>query len=134
MRNEEARENILRRRGRPTKEEQEANKGNIVNFIRGNNPGYAVARLQRDRPDLHERVLAGELSPHAAAIEAGFRKRTVSIPLEPKAAAAALRRHFTNEELAELIEALVYAGGAYLSYTTACVREDPRPRNAKVRP
>ena len=60
----------LRRPGRPTKEEQEEiNKANNVRFIYGNNPSNAVARLQRDRPDLHERILAGDLSPHAAAVE-----------------------------------------------------------------
>ena len=38
---------------------------------------YWLARLRRDRPDLAERVTAGELSINAASIEAGFRKRTV---------------------------------------------------------
>jgi hypothetical protein len=37
----------------------------------------ALRRLRKDRPDIHARVLAGELSPHAGMIEAGFRKRTV---------------------------------------------------------
>jgi hypothetical protein len=41
----------------------------------GNSRDYALARLRRDRPDLAARAEAGELSPHAAAIEAGFRKR-----------------------------------------------------------
>lgn len=38
---------------------------------------YAHARLRKDRPDIHARVLAGEISPHAAMVEAGFRKRVV---------------------------------------------------------
>lgn len=41
---------------------------------RGNSPTYALRRLKRDRPDLAERVMSGELSANAAAIEAGFRK------------------------------------------------------------
>lgn len=49
-------------------------------------------KLRKDRPDLHAQVLAGELSPHAAMVEAGFRKRTITVPLEP-GAAATLRRH-----------------------------------------
>jgi hypothetical protein len=36
---------------------------------------YDLARLKRDRPDLAEKVIAGELSANAAAIEAGFRKK-----------------------------------------------------------
>lgn len=39
----------------------------------GNSIEAALRRLRRDRPDLHARVLAGELSAHHAAIEAGFR-------------------------------------------------------------
>ena len=38
---------------------------------------YALRRLKRDRPDLAERVMSGELSANAAAIEAGFRKKPV---------------------------------------------------------
>ncbi len=35
----------------------------------------ALRRLRKDRPDLHARVLSDELSPHAAMVEAGFRRR-----------------------------------------------------------
>ena len=38
---------------------------------------YAIARLRKDRPAIHARVLAGEITPHAGMIEAGFRKRSV---------------------------------------------------------
>jgi hypothetical protein len=40
---------------------------------RGTSRQYALRRLRNNRPDIHARVLAGELSPHAAMIEAGFR-------------------------------------------------------------
>jgi hypothetical protein len=40
----------------------------------GNSAAAALRRLERQRPDLLDRVLAGELSPHAAMITAGFRK------------------------------------------------------------
>ncbi len=36
---------------------------------------YTLARLKRDRPDLAQKVIDGELSAHAAAIKAGFRKK-----------------------------------------------------------
>jgi hypothetical protein len=47
---------------------------------RGNSPGYAARRLSRERPDLLEKVKAGELSAHRAMIEAGFRREKT--PLE----------------------------------------------------
>lgn len=83
--------------------------GNNVTELRpeGNTAAKALRRLRKDRPDLHARVIAGELSPHAAAVEAGFRKRTITITLEPQAAAATLRRHFTPEQVMDLIAALV---------------------------
>jgi len=49
------------RSGRPTKAEQEQrNKGDIITFIRGTNPDYLTARLARDRPDILERMKAGD--------------------------------------------------------------------------
>jgi hypothetical protein len=36
----------------------------------GNTAAKALRRLRKDRPDLHARVLGGDLSPHAAAVEA----------------------------------------------------------------
>jgi hypothetical protein len=43
----------------------------------GNSRAAFLRRLRKDRPDIHARVLAGELSPHASMIEAGFRKQPV---------------------------------------------------------
>lgn len=40
----------------------------------GNSAEQAIRRLRRHRPDIHARVMAGELSAHAGMIEAGFRK------------------------------------------------------------
>lgn len=39
----------------------------------GTSAEAALRRLRKDRPDPHERVLAGELSAHGAAVAAGFR-------------------------------------------------------------
>jgi len=49
----------------------------------GNTAEAALRRLCDQAPALHSRVLAGELSPHAAMIEAGFRKRTITIKADP---------------------------------------------------
>ncbi len=83
---------------------------NITPNSRGTDPTYALRRLKRDREDLAEKVISGELSANAAAIQAGFRKRTVSIPLEPRSIARTLRRHLTDDQLEDLIAEL--AGGA----------------------
>lgn len=73
----------------------------------GNRQQRALRRLRDQRPDLHQRVLEGELSAHRAMIEAGFRARTVSVPVSrPEAAARTLRRNLTNEELTELVKLL----------------------------
>jgi len=39
----------------------------------GTTRDQALRRLRKDAPELHAQVLAGELSPHAAMVEAGFR-------------------------------------------------------------
>jgi hypothetical protein len=55
----------------------------------GTSRAYALRRLRKDRPDIHARVLAGELSPHGGMVEAGFRKRKQPPPDQPS---KALRR------------------------------------------
>jgi hypothetical protein len=49
----------------------------------GNSRAAFLRRLRKDRPDIHARVLAGELSPHASMIEAGFRKNHSPSPAIP---------------------------------------------------
>ena len=41
----------------------------------GTSKDAALRRLRKDRADLHEKVIAGEISAHAAMIDAGFRKK-----------------------------------------------------------
>lgn len=41
----------------------------------GTSKCYLLGRLLRDHPELAERVISGELSAHAAALEAGIKKR-----------------------------------------------------------
>lgn len=72
----------------------------------GNSRQRTVRRLREQFPDLHKQVLAGDLSANEAAIQAGFRKRTITVPLDPNAAAATLRRHFTGELWQQLLAAL----------------------------
>lgn len=77
---------------------------NNVTSFRGNAPTYALRRLKRDRPDLAAKVIAGKLSAHAAAIEAGFRTRMVSVPADsPENAVRPLIKLFGKAKLINAI-------------------------------
>jgi hypothetical protein len=78
----------------------------------GTTDAAALRRLRKDRPDLHADVLTGRLSAHAAMVRAGFRPRTISVPVgRPQVIARALIRHLTADDLRVLRELLdVYAG------------------------
>jgi hypothetical protein len=65
--------------GRPKNEDNSRNEKDVTRVIgRSDTAAYAIARLRRDRPDIHARVLAGEITPNAGMIEAGFRKKRPS--------------------------------------------------------
>jgi hypothetical protein len=66
----------------------------------------ALRKLRKDRPDLHQRVLNEELTPHAAMIEAGFRKKTMTLPTGIEDLAATLVRKLTPEQVQQLISYL----------------------------
>jgi hypothetical protein len=54
-----------------------------------------LARLDRDHHELAAQVRAGKLTANAAAIEAGFRKRTFAVPIgDAHAAARVIARHY----------------------------------------
>lgn len=72
----------------------------------GTSASYLTRRLKRDRPDLAEKVIKGELSANAAAIQAGFREKTITVKLEPEAAARTLLKHFDADELKVLKRAI----------------------------
>lgn len=73
----------------------------------GTSESAALRRLRKDRPDLLERVLSGELKAHAAMIEAGFRPRTVTVRVaDPESAARTLRNGMTEEDRLELARLL----------------------------
>ena len=80
-------------------------RNNITSSTRGDNPSYLTARLQRDAPDLAQKVLDGELSAHAAALEAGFVNPKVAIRLDDLASAArTICRKLDRDEVLELID------------------------------
>jgi hypothetical protein len=60
---------------------------------------YAIKRLKRDRPDLAEKVVRGEVSAHAAAIEAGFRRRLVQVEPTVEGFDRAIAKHLPEYKL-----------------------------------
>ena len=68
-----------------------------------NKASYILARLERDKKtDLLERVNAGELSAHAAAIEAGWRKRMIQLEPTVEGFAAAIMRRLDEGQRSTL--------------------------------
>lgn len=87
----------------------------------GNSSSYNRRRLERGcagkpaRPDLLDRVKAGEISLYEAVIQAGYMPRQMTMPCEPIAASRILLRHFSGDDLLALIrEQLNHAGDAVL--------------------
>ena len=78
----------------------------IRNTLTGNGTDYAIRKLRKDSPEIHAKVIAGEISPHAGMVAAGFRKKTATVSVDPKSFATAILRRFTSEEIREIIEAL----------------------------
>jgi len=73
----------------------------------GTSATHTLKRLKRDNPELAERVVNGELSANAAAIEAGFRKPTITLQSSnPVRAAETIHAKFGPEFAQALKEAL----------------------------
>jgi hypothetical protein len=90
-------------------ETHKENKVYDINFDSkgGDRAEYLAARIARDRPDILERMKAGEFpSVRAAAREAGIIKDRITILIEPQAAAAQIRKHFDPESVQELARLL----------------------------
>lgn len=67
---------------------------------------YFTARLKRDDPEMAARVTSGEITANAAARAKGWSKPRIVLS-SPTAVAISLRKHFTPDQLAELIAALL---------------------------
>lgn len=70
---------------------------------RGTSRAYALRRLRKDAPELHAQVLAGDITAHAAMVQAGFRPQTFTVRADSAdSVAAALRRQLDPAVLAEV--------------------------------
>lgn len=71
----------------------------------GTSQAAALRRLRKSAPKLHEKVIAGEMSANAAMVKAGFRPKTITIPVDVEKAARVLVKNF-QEDTDKLIEAI----------------------------
>lgn len=85
----------------------DANNISINEPKHGTSRAYTLDRLTRERPDLYARVVNKELTANAAAIEAGWRKRKVQLDPEPQAVVSFILRHFSDEQRAYIVAALL---------------------------
>jgi hypothetical protein len=89
---------------------------NNINEVRpqGTSQAQALRRLRKDAPELHADVLAERLTAHAAMVKAGYRQKTVTVPVaRPESVARALQKYMSADDIAKLIAMLV--GAADLS-------------------
>lgn len=85
---------------------------NVNTRPHGNAGATALRRLRKDAPELHADVLAGRLSAHGAMVQAGFRPKTVSVPVtKPEAVARSLLKYMSADDIAKLIAALLGKDG-----------------------
>lgn len=102
------REASTMQRGNPTGNNQFTDTGNNNIIINSNKPmqgtykDYTLYRIKQERPDLYERVLKKEMSANKAAIEAGFRKKMVSVEESVDGFVKAIKRKFSDDEVSEI--------------------------------
>jgi hypothetical protein len=83
---------------------------------RGNTNQYALRRLRKSRPDLHELVLQKKLSPHAAMIQAGFRKKTFVVRKDVDSLIKFIKKNFDREQRNEIAVRLFESAKSGTSY------------------
>jgi hypothetical protein len=93
-------------RGRPIDVDNNESDINVYRRPTGTSAAAALRRLRKDRPDIHTRVLAGEMSAHAGMIEAGFRKKRKRKKLSPVDRALRVVAKFTADQYAEFLARL----------------------------
>lgn len=66
-----------------------------------------LIQLEKERPDLLEKVKNGEISTNAAMIDAGFIKPRIKAIKQPDSVAGMIKKHFSSEEIAKIIKILM---------------------------
>ncbi len=76
---------------------------NKVKIPDGTSRQYALRRLRKSAPELHDKVIQGKLSPNKAMIEAGYRKKKVSVHIDSGAVAKMILKYFSKEDITDII-------------------------------
>lgn len=66
-----------------------------------------LMQLEKERPDLLEKVTSGVMTANQAFIQAGIKKPSVTVDKSPKAVVNALKKHFSTDEIAEIVKLLI---------------------------
>lgn len=78
------------------------------NATQGNSPEYALRKLRKDAPELHQDVIEGKISPHAAMVEAGFRDYKLQYyPGDAERTANLLLKNMTADDIEILVTLLL---------------------------
>lgn len=103
--------------GNPTGRNQHSPKVGSLDNIQGSkaptgtSESAALRRLRKDRPDLHAAVLNGQLTAHAAAVQAGFRPKTFTVRSDrAESIVATLRQQLAPKTLTEVTKLLTETG------------------------
>lgn len=75
--------------------------------VRGDTTDYAIRRLAKHCPDIHSKVLSGDMSLNAASVLAGFRSEKYQIPQDPVMAARYLAKRVDREWFVKFCEEYV---------------------------
>jgi hypothetical protein len=76
----------------------------------GNSRARALRSLRKHAPAQYERVKAGEVSAHKAMVEAGLRRKTITVPADVGGLIEALNRRLSNEDILTLRDGLRQEG------------------------
>ena len=75
---------------------------------RGNKKDYTLDRLCNQFPEIYAEYQQGKYkSANEAAIAAGFREKTISIPFDPHKAGLAIKRKYTAQQIDTLMAAMI---------------------------
>ncbi|MDZ7952508.1 hypothetical protein [Nostoc sp. DedQUE09] len=109
---------VLRQAGAPEKNQRIDSEQIIVDNIHnydkikrptGTSKQAGLRQLRKKNPELHAKVLAGELTVNAAMVQAGLRIKQVTVFVNPLRAATKLEKTFQEEDFIELVALLMSA-------------------------